>query len=135
MQETFTVSSSKRFEIIDINDKIKDIVKKSGVKQGICAIYACHATSAIIVNENYDPNICVDLLNCLEKLIPQGKWIHDRIDGNADSHIKASIIGPSEFIPIKDGNLMLGTWQNIMFADFDGPREDRKIIVTIIEDK
>ena len=135
MQHTFTVTSSKRFEIIDINKQVKDFIEKSSIKNGLCHVYTMHATSAIIVNENDDPQVCDDLLECLGKLVPQGIWKHDEEDGNTDAHIKASIIGPSETIPIIDGKLALGEWQNIMFCDFDGPRENRKIVVTIIEDK
>lgn len=132
MIREFTVSSKERNEIIDINEKVEQIVAKSNVKEGICMVYVPHATCAVIINENYDPNICLDLIDFLSEQIPQGKWRHDQVDGNADAHIKASIIGPSETIPIKDGKLMLGQWQDIMLADFDGPRE-RRVMVSIIK--
>lgn len=131
MQKTITISSSRRLEMIDINSEVEKIVEKSGVKEGICNVYAAHATGAIAINENYDPNVCEDFNDALAKLIPQGKWRHDSVDGNADAHIKAAIIGPSETIPIKDGKLQLGTWQSIMFVELDGPRSNRNIIVTI----
>ena len=134
MQHEFTISTSKKQELIDITDKVSDIIKKSKVKAGICNVFAAHATAAIIINENYDPNICLDLLDALSKLIPSGIWRHDRIDGNADSHIKSAILGPSETIPIKNGELSLGRWQAIQFAELDGPRNDRKIIITILGD-
>jgi len=126
-----TVSTHKKRDIIDITDQIQGLVDKSKVKSGICSIYVPHATAAITVNENADPNVCVDILDALEKLVPQGVWLHDRIDNNASAHIKASIVGPSETIPIEDGKLQLGTWQNIFLADFDGPRE-RRLIVSIL---
>ena len=132
MQEEFTISTNKKQELIDITDKISSIIKKSKVKNGICNVFAAHATAAIIINENYDPNICLDLLDALNKLIQAGIWRHDRIDGNADAHIKSAILGPSETIPIKDGQLALGKWQALIFCEFDGPRQDRKIIITII---
>ena len=134
MQGEITVSSSKREELIDITSKVKDIVKESNVKQGICALYTPHATGAIIINENADPNLCDDVMDALKDLIPAGKWRHDQIDNNADAHIKASIIGSSATIPIKDSQLQLGTWQNIFMADLDGPRSNRRIIITIIGD-
>lgn len=134
MQREITISSSKRQELIDITSDIKEIVKESKIKGGICVIYTPHATGAVIINENADPNICEDVLEALSKLIPAGKWRHDRIDGNADAHIKSSIIGSSATIPIKDGNLQLGTWQDCFFAELDGPRSRRKIIVSIIGD-
>lgn len=130
--ESINVKSSKRNELIDINHEVEDIVSKSGIKEGICNIYAPHATCGIIINENYDPNICLDIVDLLKEYIPQGKWRHDRIDNNADAHIKAAIVGPSETIPISEGRLVTGRWQSIMLADFDGPRE-RKIVVNIIK--
>ncbi|MBI2541538.1 YjbQ family protein [Candidatus Woesearchaeota archaeon] len=135
MQHEFTISTSKKQELIDITGKVENIIKKSNVKEGLCSVFACHATAAIIINENYDPNICLDLLDALNKLIPAGIWRHDKIDGNADAHIKAAILGPSETIPVKNGRLELGQWQSIMMAELDGPRNDRKIIVTILGDQ
>ena len=132
MKEEFTISTSKKQELIDITEKVNSIIKKSKVKSGLCNIFAAHATAAIIINENYDPNICLDLLDSLNKLIPNGIWRHDKIDGNADSHIKAAILGPQETIPINNGKLELGKWQSLMFCELDGPRNDRKIIVTVI---
>ncbi|MCD4759450.1 secondary thiamine-phosphate synthase enzyme YjbQ [archaeon] len=130
----FQVKSTKKQEIIDITAQIKQILKESQTKKGILIIYTPHATAAIIINENYDPNICDDILEALDNLIPQGKWRHDKIDNNAAAHIKASIIGPSQTIPIKDNKLQLGTWQNCMLADFDGPK-NRRVIVNIIQNK
>ncbi len=135
MQEQFTISTSKRQELIDITSQINSIIKKSKVKNGLCNVFTAHATAAIIINENYDTNICLDLLDSLNKLIPSGIWRHDKIDGNADSHIKAAILGPQETIPINNGKLQLGQWQSLMMVELDGPRSDRKIIVTIIGDK
>src|SRR3989339_1656912 len=134
MKEDFTVSTNKKQGLIDITERVNSIIKKSKVKSGLCNIFAAHATAAIIINENYDPNICLDLLDALDKLVPSGVWRHDRIDGNADSHIKSAILGPSETIPIKDGKLDLGRWQSAMFAELDGPRHGRKIIVTVMGD-
>ena len=134
MREEILLSTSKKQELIDITDKVNSIIKKSKVNNGLCNVFAAHATAAIIINENYDPNICIDLLEALNKLIPNGIWLHDRIDGNADSHIKSAILGPSETIPIKNGKLDLGRWQALIFCELDGPRNNRKIIVTVIGD-
>ncbi len=127
----FKISTHKKREIIDITPKVEDIVAKSKVRSGVCTVYVPHATAAVIINENADPNVCTDIIDALEKMIPEGVWLHDRIDGNASAHIKASILGPSESIPVEDGKLQLGTWQSIMLADFDGPRE-RKVIVKVV---
>jgi|SRR3989338_643279 len=135
MQEGISLSTSKKQELIDITKDIDSIIKKSKIKNGICNVFAAHATAAVIINENYDSNICLDLLDALNKLVPSGIWRHDRIDGNADAHIKSAIFGPSETIPIKDGELQLGRWQALMFVELDGPRSNRQIIVTVIGDK
>ncbi|MCK4589188.1 MAG: secondary thiamine-phosphate synthase enzyme YjbQ [Nanoarchaeota archaeon] len=97
----------------------------------MCQIYTPHATAALAINENWDPNIGLDLLNALDQLIPQGKWLHDQVDNNGAAHIKSAIIGPSETIPFINKKLQLGRWQNIIFCDFDGPRK-RKIIITLL---
>src|SRR3990167_6880050 len=132
MQESIVLSTKKKQELTDITDNVNSIVKKSKIKNGLCNVFTAHATAAIIINKNYDPNICTDLLNALNKLIPSGIWLHDRIDGNADSHIKSAILGPQETIPIKNSKLDLGRWQSAMFAELDGPRHGRKIIVTVM---
>jgi secondary thiamine-phosphate synthase enzyme len=126
-----SISTEERQEVVDITDRVKAVLSKSGVRNGACLVYTGHATCAVTVNENYDPNIGIDLLNCLDELVPQGKWLHDRVDNNGAAHIKASIIGPSEMIPVKDGKLMLGRWQDIILCDFDGPK-NRKIVVDVI---
>ena len=126
----FFVSTLKKYEVIKLNSAVNKILKESNVKEGLCIVFTPHATAAIIINENYDPNIGDDFQRALSSLIPEGKWLHDNIDENGAAHIKASIIGPSETIPVKDGKLMLGQWQDIMLADFDGPR-DRRIIIQI----
>jgi len=126
-----TVSSKNKYELIDITKQVESIVMKSGVKQGLCNVYVPHATGAITINENADPNIKDDITDALNKLIKEGGWRHDRIDNNAAAHIKASIVGPSETIPINNNELVLGTWQNIFFCDFDGPRDRRRIFVTV----
>ena len=134
MQEQFTISTSKKQELVDITSQVSSIINKSKIKNGLCNVFAAHATAAIIINENYDPNVCLDLLDALNKIIPSGIWRHDKVDGNADSHIKSAILGPSETIPIKNSKLELGRWQSIILVELDGPRKDRKIIATIIGD-
>ena len=133
MLKTITISTSKKEDFVDITSKVNKIVSESGVKEGICILFTPHATGAITINENADPNVPFDILKALDEIIPQGKWKHDKIDNNAAAHIKSSIIGPSQTIPIKNGYITLGTWQAIMFCEFDGPRGDRRIMVKIIK--
>jgi secondary thiamine-phosphate synthase enzyme len=117
-------------EMIDLTSQVAEIVAQSGVDEGLCNVYVAHATAAIVINENDDPNVCVDTLDALDKLIPGGVWRHDRVDGNAASHIQAAILGPGETIPVRERQLVLGTWQAIMLVELDGPRE-RRVIVTV----
>ncbi len=125
------IKTNKKEELVDITELVENKIK---IQNGLINVYVKHTTAAIIINENYDPNICTDILTCLSKLIPRGIWLHDKIDNNASAHIKASILGPSETIPIKNKKLQLGQWQSIMFVELDGPRT-RKIILKQIESK
>jgi secondary thiamine-phosphate synthase enzyme len=124
------VRTSKRYEVIDLTRQIAEAVKAAHISEGLCSVYVPHATAAIIINENDDQQIGFDLLDALEKLIPEGIWRHDQVDSNGAAHLKAAILGPSETIPIQDGRLALGTWQAVMLVELDGPR-DRKVIVTL----
>ena len=129
MTELSLRTRTKR-EMIDVTDRVAAIVARAGVSEGLCSVYTPHATAAIVINENDDPNVCVDVLDALDRLIPAGIWRHDRVDGNAASHIQATILGPGETIPVKDGKLVLGRWQAVMLVELDGPR-DRRIVVTV----
>ncbi|MBW2544931.1 MAG: YjbQ family protein [Deltaproteobacteria bacterium] len=132
MRTTITFRTTSREEIVDITAQVRDVVSAHGKGHELCALYALGATAAIMIQENWDPNIQTDVLNCLRNIAPEGQWLHDRIDGNGDAHIKAGIIGPSEVVPIESERLLLSTWQNIFFCEFDGPRTSRKVIVTLI---
>lgn len=134
MIQEISLKTTKHEELIDITENIKNIVNNSKIKNGICVIYTPHATAGITINENADPNIPRDILDALDEIVPDREFLHDRIDGNGRAHIKSSIIGVSKTIPIKEGILLLGRWQDIFLCEFDGPRE-RKIIVSINEDK
>ncbi len=126
----FSVPTRKKQEMVDITEWVADLVRQSGVIDGICLVYVPHATAAVAINENADPNVCEDILDALTHVIPEGRWRHDRIDNNAAAHIKATILGPSELIPVREGRLRLGTWQSVMLVELDGPRE-RTVIVEV----
>jgi secondary thiamine-phosphate synthase enzyme len=132
MRLIISFKTHEREELVDITDRVRSIVAEHGKHSELCTLYAQGATAAIMIQENWDPNIREDVLTCMRSIVPRGKWLHDREDGNGDSHIKAGIIGPSEVIPVEGGKLLLSTWQNIFFCEFDGPRENRKVIVTLI---
>ena len=129
MAEIRLRTTAKR-QMIDLTARVSDIVAETGVDEGLCNVYVTHATAAIVVNENDDPNVCVDVLDLLDRLIPAGVWRHDKVDGNAASHIQATILGPGETIPVREGKLLLGTWQAVMLVELDGPR-DRRVVVTV----
>src|SRR5262249_44245152 len=129
MTELRIRTKAKR-EMVDLTARVAEIVARAGVAEGLCSVYVPHATAAIVVNENDDPNVCVDVLDALDRLIPAGGWRPDRGDGNAPSHIQAAVLGPGETIPVRDGSLMLGTWQAVMLVELDGPRE-RRVLVTV----
>ena len=133
MQEIISIQTSKKQEAIEVTDNVRGVVKRSKIKDGLCTIFVMHSTAAIIINENYDPDIRLDLLDSLNSLIPKGKWRHDKTDRNGDAHLKSIMLGPSETIPIKNGELQLGTWQAPMLVELDGPKE-RRIIVQVIGD-
>lgn len=126
----FSVRTRKKQEMVDITGWVADLVRQSGISDGICLVYIPHATAAVAINENADPNVCEDILDALTHMIPEGRWRHDRIDNNAAAHIKATIVGPSEAIPVREGRLRLGTWQSVMLVELDGPRE-RTVIVEV----
>lgn len=131
--ETITLSTNEHNEFVDITGKVSEIVSKSKVKRGLCHVFVPHATAAVTINENADPNLPGDIISALKKIVKEHDgWKHDEIDNNAAAHIKSSVIGCHEIIPIKDSELVLGTWQDIFFCEFDGPRSNRTVVVTII---
>jgi secondary thiamine-phosphate synthase enzyme len=128
---TLTVKSRKRADVIDITDKVQEAVSESGARSGLCHIYVPHTTAGVFINENADPDVMDDFLNILDRLVP---WKNDyrHAEGNAAAHIKSSLIGTAQTVPVNNGQLALGRWQGIYFAEFDGPRE-RQLQVTIVE--
>lgn len=132
MQSTITIKTDSRETLVDITKQVQKIVKDSKVKEGVCSVYAQGATSAIMIQENWDDSVQQDVINYLKKQIPQGVWKHDAQDNNADAHIKSGLVGPSETIPIINNKLGLSQWQNIFFCEFDGPRDDRTVIVNVL---
>jgi secondary thiamine-phosphate synthase enzyme len=130
MQAEFSLSTRRKYEIVDVTQRVAALVAESGVDEGLCTVFVPHATAAVVINENDDPKIGDDLIEALDKLVPEGVWRHDRVDDNGAAHIKAAILGPSETVPVRSGRLLLGTWQAIMIVDLDGPRT-RRVVVTV----
>lgn len=130
MTKTINVKTRSRTEFVDITSDVKIIVNESGVKSGACYVYVPHTTAGVTINEGADPAVVKDILTTLNKLIPH-KDNYQHMEGNSDSHIKASLMGPSQSIIIEGGKLLLGTWQAIFFCEFDGARS-RKVMVKVM---
>jgi secondary thiamine-phosphate synthase enzyme len=126
---SFEVSTSSRSQMVDITAKVREAVKQAGAGEGICVICVPHTTAGITVNESADPAVAADILEHLEKLVPQGRYRHR--EGNADSHIKASLMGFSLTLILAGGEPVLGTWQGVFLCEFDGPRK-RRVMVRVI---
>jgi secondary thiamine-phosphate synthase enzyme len=125
------IHTGSRIELVDITLQVEDHVRGSTIRNGLCVISTRHSTTSIIINEN-ESGLCSDILNMLERLIPPlAGYDHDRIDNNADAHLKAVLLGSGETVPVIDGKLVLGTWQRIFFAELDGPRH-RNVDVTVL---
>ena len=118
----FDIISSFRTEFISITEQVKKAVEKSGIRQGICTIFIPHTTAGVFINENADPDVASDVLAYFNKIVPE-RSNYKHLEGNSDAHIKSILTGSSACIPIYGGKLILGTWQGIFFAEFDGPRK------------
>jgi len=130
MNTEISIKSKYRTEFINITNEVQNVVNSSGVKEGVCYIFVPHTTAGVTINEAADPDVVDDIQQSLNKLVPHsGHYQHT--EGNADSHIKASIIGSSEVVFIENGRLKLGTWQGVFFCEFDGPR-NRRVWVKIL---
>ncbi len=129
MLNRLSIRTHSRSELMDITPLVRDVVHKSKIENGVCYVFVPHTTAGITINENADPSVRQDILAELNKLVPwQGDYSH--LEGNAAAHIKASLVGSSETIPVEKGDLVLGTWQGVFFAEFDGPRR-REVWVEI----
>jgi secondary thiamine-phosphate synthase enzyme len=127
-----TVTSNKKTQFIDITSQIQTAVKTQDIDSGLCFVFVPHTTAAVTINENADPAVQSDMLNVLNTIIP---WDLDfrHLEGNSAAHVKSSLVGASEVIAIKNGQLDLGTWQGVYFCEFDGPRT-RHVNIKLIED-
>ncbi len=134
MRELIHFRTDKREQLIDITDRVVEIVRRSKIRDGLVSVYAQGATAAIMIQENWDESVQADVIQLLRQLIPRGVWQHDAQDGNGDAHLKSGVVGPSETIPIIDGLLGLSRWQNIFFCEFDGPRGERTVVCTLLQD-
>jgi len=132
MLKEITIKTNTQTQILDITAQVQKVVEESGITEGLCCVFVPHTTAGVTINENADPSVKQDIVMELNKVIPfDDNYSHS--EGNSAAHIKASIIGSSVNIPVKNNNLLLGTWQGICFCEFDGPRT-RKYYVKIMQD-
>ncbi|MDP2944921.1 MAG: secondary thiamine-phosphate synthase enzyme YjbQ [Atribacterota bacterium] len=130
MLKEITIQTNTQAQILDITAQVQNAVGESGIVEGLCCVFIPHTTAGVTINENADPSVKQDIVMELDKVIPfDDNYSH--LEGNSAAHIKASIIGSSVNVPVKNNNLLLGTWQGICFCEFDGPRR-RKFYVKII---
>lgn len=127
------IETSKKTETIDITERVAEKVKESKIREGICVLTVAHTTAAVFVNENADPDVQRDLLTTLGRIVPEG-GDYRHAEGNAPAHIKSVLVGGDITLAIRDGELDLGRWQGIYFAEFDGPRT-RSATVTVIGER
>jgi len=131
MLSQFDIQTIERTQMIDITWKIKEIVERSNLNEGLVVIHIPHTTAAVTINENADPDVQRDMTRFMDELVPQ-KGYFKHAEGNSDSHIKSSLFGVDQTIIVENGKMVLGVWQGIYFCEFDGPRH-RKVYVKIVE--
>jgi secondary thiamine-phosphate synthase enzyme len=129
--QTIEVKSRKHSDMIDITAAVRDLVP-AGIN-GVCHIFCKHTTAGLTINENADPAVCADIQTALEKIVPWDQSFFRHFEGNSAAHLKSSLLGFSQMVPVKDGRLVLGTWQGIYFCEFDGPRS-RSVTVQFMLD-
>ena len=130
MPITVSVRTTARVDMVDITHLVQEEVEKTGVTDGLCVVYVPHTTSGVTINEGADPAVCSDIIKKLKQLVPP----HDgyrHMEGNSDSHIKASLMGSSVTVLVEGGRLVLGTWQKIFYCEFDGPRSRKFFVKTV----
>jgi secondary thiamine-phosphate synthase enzyme len=125
------IATRSRAQMVDVTREVQRAISESGVQEGFCHIYVPHTTAGIAINENADPSVAQDILAVLEKIAPRGSS-YRHLEGNADSHVKTSIVGSSETVLIEGGRLVLGTWQGLFLCEFDGPRR-RRLLVKVVK--
>jgi secondary thiamine-phosphate synthase enzyme len=129
----FDVITHQHEECIEITSAVAEAVKNSGVENGIAVVYVPHTTAGVTINEHADPSVIQDIRKMLGKLIPWNSELYSHLEGNSAAHIKSTLVGSSQIVIVKDGKLVLGTWQGVFFCEFDGPRR-RKVFVQVVRE-
>lgn len=129
--ETFQIRTPEREALVDIGPQLRELIRRVGVKSGVVHLWSMHTTCALTVNENADPDVKRDMVEKLRRLVPKQESFYRHDEGNSDSHVKTSLFGPGLTLLIDDGDLVLGTWQGVFLAEWDGPRT-RTVAVKVI---
>jgi len=130
MIHTLSVRTNRRTEMVDITGEIQELLRQSGVTEGVCHIFQAHTTAGLTINENADPSVQADILMVLNRIISE-KEAYRHLEGNSPAHIKASLMGAQLTVLVSNGSLVLGTWQGVFLCEFDGPRT-RKVHLKIM---
>ena len=131
MNKQLEFQTTQKRELVNITSPVQQAVAESNQKEGVWLIFVPHATAAVLINED-EPGFKADVEKLIRTWIPEGAWEHDRVDDNATSHLASSLIGQSRVIPVENGSLQLGTWQQIFLVELDGPRNSRRVSVTLV---
>jgi secondary thiamine-phosphate synthase enzyme len=131
--KTVTIRTSQRTELVEIRNLVQNAIDEAGLRTGAVVVYSPHTTAAITIQENADPDVVHDMLLWLNSAIPKDVRGFRHAEGNSDSHLKASLVGPSVIIPVEEGKLTFGTWQGVYFCEFDGPRT-RRVRIQMLSD-
>lgn len=130
----FAVRTPRHDCMVDITADVEGAVAETGITDGLVVVYCPHTTAGITINENADPDVVTDMLKQLNEMVPWRQPFYEHGEGNSAAHVKSSMVGCSESVPLSGGRMALGTWQGIYFAEFDGPR-NRRVIVKVIQDQ
>ena len=124
------VSSRAKYELINVTRGVESAVEESGVRDGWCFLFVPHSTGAVIVTED-EPGLKTDVLRWAREVFERDGYEHDRIDDNAHAHVCSAVVGCSRVLPVRDGKLVRGTWQDVFFLETDGPRSRRRVLVEV----
>lgn len=123
--ETIEVRTGSREELVDIGDPVREAVRESGLREGVACLWALHTTCALTVNENADPDVSRDMVQKMQEMVPRAESYYRHAEGNSDAHVKTSLFGPGLTLLVHEGEVVLGRWQGIFLAEWDGPRTRR----------
>ncbi len=132
--ERIEIRTNERSQLVEITDRLREIVRHSDVTEGMLFVQSLHTTAALTINENADPDVETDMASKMDALVPRKESYYRHAEGNSDSHVKTSLFGPSLGIVVSGGDLVLGRWQGVFFCEWDGPRE-RSVVVQLIREE